>query len=46
LLLATDRLATAARCRRLVTLAGGLVTGDELSGDDDPWTRGRVDRIG
>jgi putative ABC transport system ATP-binding protein len=46
LLLATDRLATAARCRRLVTLAGGLVTADELSGDDDPWTRGRVDRIG
>jgi predicted ABC-type transport system involved in lysophospholipase L1 biosynthesis ATPase subunit len=46
LLLATDRLVTAARCRRLVTLAGGLVTADELSGDDDPWTRGRVDRIG
>ncbi len=46
LLLATDRVATAARCRRLVTLAGGLVTADELTGDDDPWTRGRVDRIG
>ncbi len=46
LLLATDRLVTAARCRRLVTLAGGVVTADELSGDDDPWTRGRVDRIG
>jgi hypothetical protein len=29
-----------------VTLAGGAVTADELSGDDDPWTRGRVDRIG
>jgi predicted ABC-type transport system involved in lysophospholipase L1 biosynthesis ATPase subunit len=46
LLLATDRLATAARCRRLVTLAGASVTADELSSDDDPWTRGRVDRIG
>jgi putative ABC transport system ATP-binding protein len=46
LLLATDRLVTAAHCRRIVTLAGGLVTGDELTGDDDPWTRGRVDRIG
>jgi putative ABC transport system ATP-binding protein len=46
LLLVTDRLATAARCRRLVTLAGGLVSGDELTGGDDPWTRGRIDRIG
>jgi predicted ABC-type transport system involved in lysophospholipase L1 biosynthesis ATPase subunit len=46
LLLATDRLATAARCRRLVSLADGLVTADEITGDDDPWTRGRVDRIG
>jgi len=46
LLLATGRLVTAAYCRRLVTLAGGLVTADELSDDDDPWTRGRVDRIG
>jgi putative ABC transport system ATP-binding protein len=46
LLLATDRLVTAVHCRRLVTLAGGLVTADELSSDDDPWTRGRVDRIG
>jgi predicted ABC-type transport system involved in lysophospholipase L1 biosynthesis ATPase subunit len=46
LLLATDRLATAARCRRLVSLGDGLVTADELTGDDDPWTRGRVDRIG
>jgi putative ABC transport system ATP-binding protein len=46
LLLATGRLVTAAHCRRLVTLAGGLVTGDELSDDDDPWTRSRVDRIG
>jgi putative ABC transport system ATP-binding protein len=45
LLLATDRLAAAARCQRLVSLAEGLMT-DELSGDDDPWTRGRIDRIG
>jgi putative ABC transport system ATP-binding protein len=46
LLLATDRLVTAARCQRLVTFAGGLATADELSDDDDPWTRGRIDRIG
>jgi putative ABC transport system ATP-binding protein len=46
LLLATSRLATAARCSRLVTLADALLTADELSGDDDPWTRGRIDRIG
>jgi putative ABC transport system ATP-binding protein len=46
LLLATDRLATAARCQRLVGLADGLISADEISIDDDPWTRGRVDRIG
>jgi putative ABC transport system ATP-binding protein len=46
LLLATERIATAARCGRLVSLAYGQVTADEVSGDDDPWTRGRVDRIG
>lgn len=47
LLLATDRLAAAARCRRLVSLADGVVITDEQSGDDDdPWTRGRVDRVG
>jgi predicted ABC-type transport system involved in lysophospholipase L1 biosynthesis ATPase subunit len=45
LLLATGRLATAARCERVVSLTDGLVTGDELIADD-AWTRGRVDRIG
>jgi putative ABC transport system ATP-binding protein len=46
LLLATGRLAAAARCQRLVSLANGMVQADDVSGDDDPWTRGRVDRIG
>jgi putative ABC transport system ATP-binding protein len=46
LLLATGRLAAAARCQRLVSLAEGLIRADDLAGDDDPWTRGRVDRIG
>jgi putative ABC transport system ATP-binding protein len=46
LFLATDRLATAARCQRLVSLADGMVQADELAADEDPWTRGRVDRIG
>lgn len=46
LLLATASVATAARCERAVTLAAGLITADELTGGDDSWTRGRVDRIG
>jgi ABC-type methionine transport system ATPase subunit len=45
LLLATDRLATAAACQRLLGLADGTVIQDETAGDD-AWTRGRVDRIG
>jgi putative ABC transport system ATP-binding protein len=45
LLLATGRLATAARCERVLTLVDGQPTGDELIADD-AWTRGRVDRIG
>lgn len=44
LLLIVARLATAARCQRLVRLAGGAVVEDDLIGDD-PETRGRVDRI-
>jgi hypothetical protein len=36
----------AARCQRLIGLADGTVRADELAGDDDPWTRGRIDRIG
>jgi ABC-type lipoprotein export system ATPase subunit len=46
LLVATSRTASAARCQRMVTLSGWTVTADELTGGDDPWTRGRVDRIG
>jgi len=46
LLLTVDRLAGASRCQRLVRLAGGAVVEDELTGGDDPWTRGRIDRIG
>jgi len=45
LLLATGRLATTVRCDRVVSLADGHVTADELT-DDDAWTRDRVDRIG
>jgi predicted ABC-type transport system involved in lysophospholipase L1 biosynthesis ATPase subunit len=46
LLVAASRTVTAIRCQRIVTLSGWTVTGDELTGGDDPWTRGRVDRIG
>ncbi len=46
LLVATSRTASAIRCQRMVTLSGGAVTDDELTGGDDPWTRGRIDRIG
>jgi putative ABC transport system ATP-binding protein len=46
LLVAASRTATAIRCQRIVTLSGWAVTDDELTGGDDPWTRGRVDRIG
>ena len=46
LLVVTDRAATAIRCQRMVTLSGWSVTDDEPTGGDDPWTRGRVDRIG
>jgi predicted ABC-type transport system involved in lysophospholipase L1 biosynthesis ATPase subunit len=45
LLLATGRLATAARCERVVSLVDGQATGDELIAEDN-WTRGRIDRIG
>jgi putative ABC transport system ATP-binding protein len=46
LLLAVRRLAAASYCQRLVRLADGIVIEDVLIGGDDPWTRGRVDRIG
>lgn len=46
LLLAVSRLVTASCCQRLVRLAGGDIIEDILISGDDPWTRGRVDRIG
>ena len=46
LVLAAGRLAAAVRCERRVSLVDGAVAEDEITGDDDGWTRGRVDRIG
>jgi len=46
LLLTAVRPATAVRCQRLVSLVNGMVVEDEVTAGDDPWTRGRVDRIG
>jgi predicted ABC-type transport system involved in lysophospholipase L1 biosynthesis ATPase subunit len=46
LLLTATRPATAVRCHRLVSLVNGVVVEDEMTAGDDPWTRGRVDRIG
>jgi putative ABC transport system ATP-binding protein len=46
LLLAVTRLVTASCCERLVRLAGGIIIEDVLISGDDPWTRGRIDRIG
>ena len=46
LVLAAGRLAATVRCERRVSLAGGTVAEDEMTGDDGGWTRGRVDRIG
>ncbi len=46
LILAAERLAAAVRCERRVSLVGGAVAEDEITGDDDGWTRSRVDRIG
>jgi putative ABC transport system ATP-binding protein len=46
LVLAAERLAVAVRCERRVSLVDGAVAEDEITGDDDGWTRGRVDRIG
>src|ERR1700677_1721115 len=46
LLLAVTRLVTASCCERLVRLAGGGIIEDVLIRGDDPWTRGRIDRIG
>jgi len=46
LLVAAGRAATAIRCQRVITLSGWAITDDELNSGDDPWTRGRIDRIG
>jgi putative ABC transport system ATP-binding protein len=46
LLLAIARLVTASHCQRLIRVAGGTIIEDSLISGDDPWTRGRVDRIG
>jgi hypothetical protein len=46
LLVAAGQAGTAVHCQRLVTLAGWTVTSDELLRGDDPWTRGRIARIG
>jgi putative ABC transport system ATP-binding protein len=46
LMLAAERLTAAVRCERRVSLADGVVADDEITGDDDGWTRSRVDRIG
>jgi putative ABC transport system ATP-binding protein len=46
LVLAAGRLAAAVRCERRVSLVDGAVAEDEVTGDDDGWTRSRVDRIG
>jgi len=46
LVLAAERLTAAVRCERRVSLVDGTVAEDEITGDDDGWTRSRVDRIG
>lgn len=46
LVLTADRLATAVRCQRQVSLVEGVVTEDQMASGDDAWTRSRIDRIG
>ena len=46
LVLVAERLAAAVRCERRVSVVDGAVAEDEITGDDDGWTRSRVDRIG
>ena len=46
LVLTAERPAAAVRCERRVSLVDGAVAEDEIAGDDDGWTRSRVDRIG
>jgi len=46
LVMGVSRVATAARCQRLVSMRDGAIVEDELIAGDDVWTRGRIDRIG
>jgi predicted ABC-type transport system involved in lysophospholipase L1 biosynthesis ATPase subunit len=46
LVLTADRLTTAVRCQRQISMVGGTVTEDEITSGDDAWTRSRIDRIG
>jgi predicted ABC-type transport system involved in lysophospholipase L1 biosynthesis ATPase subunit len=46
LFLAADRLTSAVRCQRQVSLVDGAVAEDETTSGDDAWTRSRIDRIG
>jgi predicted ABC-type transport system involved in lysophospholipase L1 biosynthesis ATPase subunit len=46
LVFGASSLATAIRCQRLVTIVNGVIAEDEMTVADDPWTRGRIDRIG
>jgi predicted ABC-type transport system involved in lysophospholipase L1 biosynthesis ATPase subunit len=46
LVLIADRLTTAVRCQRQLSMVSGTVTEDEITSGDDAWTRSRIDRIG
>ncbi len=46
LLFTADRLSTAIRCQRQVSVADGTVAEDQVASGDDAWTRSRIDRIG
>jgi putative ABC transport system ATP-binding protein len=46
LILSADRLTSAVRCQRQVSLVDGIVAEDQITTGDDAWTRSRIDRIG
>lgn len=46
LVLTADRLSSAIRCQRQVSMVGGTIVEDEITSGDDDWTRSRIDRIG
>jgi putative ABC transport system ATP-binding protein len=46
LVLTADRLTSAVRCQRQVSLVDGIATEDQIITGDDAWTRSRIDRIG